>query len=310
MQPKSPTARYSSYSTMLFPGPFRSATAGRALHLVVRGRRRGELAARSRWRRRRPGGCARLCSRTGAPVPPSVAHTIARVEAKARSCTRPWGLFVANAEPGRRWFREICRTVHAELDTHLQAPLSCTLRGGLSLQDACLSQRKRSSWRAARQSGARRIWRLQLRLARSAKQDAAYNSAPQLDHSDADGAPGPTLVPHSNPLAGVEQLARQVRAAGIREVDGNVVIDDRLFNTYSGWPDGVMSPIGIDGSVGLDAGSGRGAWRCAGSRMRREVGRRSRRASGPFWACAGTASRRRPHAEHLDSPADLASSWR
>ena len=53
-------------------------------------------------------------------------------------------------------------------------------------------------------------------------------------------------MPHSNPLAGVEQLARQVRAAGIREVDGNVVIDDRLFNTYSGWPDGVMSPIGIN----------------------------------------------------------------
>ncbi len=74
----------------------------------------------------------------------------------------------------------------------------------------------------------------------------AYNSAPQLDHSDADGTPGPTLVPHSNPLAGVEQLARQVRAAGIRRVDGNVVIDDRLFNTYSGWPDGVVSSVGIN----------------------------------------------------------------
>jgi D-alanyl-D-alanine carboxypeptidase/D-alanyl-D-alanine-endopeptidase (penicillin-binding protein 4) len=37
-----------------------------------------------------------------------------------------------------------------------------------------------------------------------------------------------------------------VRTAGIRKVNGNVVIDDRLFNTYSGWPDGVMSPVGIN----------------------------------------------------------------
>jgi D-alanyl-D-alanine carboxypeptidase len=37
-----------------------------------------------------------------------------------------------------------------------------------------------------------------------------------------------------------------VRAAGIRKVNGNVVIDDRLFNTYTCWPDGGMSPIGVN----------------------------------------------------------------
>ena len=78
----------------------------------------------------------------------------------------------------------------------------------------------------------------------------AYNNAPQIDHNYADtGLPGPALLPQSNPLAGVDQLARQVRAAGIRSVRGNVVIDDRLFQTYDGWPDGVISPIWINENV-------------------------------------------------------------
>ncbi len=32
-------------------------------------------------------------------------------------------------------------------------------------------------------------------------------------------------------------------------MQGNVVIDDRLFDTYRGWPDGVISPIWINENV-------------------------------------------------------------
>jgi serine-type D-Ala-D-Ala carboxypeptidase/endopeptidase (penicillin-binding protein 4) len=49
-----------------------------------------------------------------------------------------------------------------------------------------------------------------------------------VDHSDANAVPGATLTPQ-DPLAGIKQLARQVRKAGITHVRGNVVIDDRLF---------------------------------------------------------------------------------
>jgi D-alanyl-D-alanine carboxypeptidase/D-alanyl-D-alanine-endopeptidase (penicillin-binding protein 4) len=78
----------------------------------------------------------------------------------------------------------------------------------------------------------------------------AFNSAPEIDHNYADtGLPGPAFVTNSHPLAGVDDLAAQVRAAGIRQVQGDVIIDDRLFTAYRGWPDGVIAPIWVNENV-------------------------------------------------------------
>ncbi len=188
-------------------------------------------------------------SPTTTPVPPSVASAIARVEAKARYTHSTWGLLVADAKTG-----QVLVSQNAE---KLFTPGS-TLKlysAAAALHDYGAGHRFKTP---VYRTGSVRGGVLSGNLVLVASGDfsfglrdrpngtQAYNSAPQLDHSDADGAAGPTLVPHSNPLAGVEQLARQVRAAGIRKVNGNVVIDDRLFNTYTGWPDGVMSPIGIN----------------------------------------------------------------
>jgi D-alanyl-D-alanine carboxypeptidase/D-alanyl-D-alanine-endopeptidase (penicillin-binding protein 4) len=49
-----------------------------------------------------------------------------------------------------------------------------------------------------------------------------------IDHTYANDLPGATLTPE-NPLAGLDQLAHQVRDAGITRVDGDVIIDPRLF---------------------------------------------------------------------------------
>ncbi len=49
-----------------------------------------------------------------------------------------------------------------------------------------------------------------------------------LDHNDANPLPGATLTTE-DPLAGLDDLARQVRASGITAVNGDVVVDDRLF---------------------------------------------------------------------------------
>ncbi|WP_435058768.1 D-alanyl-D-alanine carboxypeptidase/D-alanyl-D-alanine endopeptidase [Streptomyces sp. bgisy060] len=49
-----------------------------------------------------------------------------------------------------------------------------------------------------------------------------------IDHTYANDIPGATLTPE-DPLAGLDSLARQVRATGITEVNGDVVVDDRLF---------------------------------------------------------------------------------
>lgn len=79
---------------------------------------------------------------------------------------------------------------------------------------------------------------------------AGYNSFPEIDHNYADtGLPGPALLPDSHPLSALEELAREVRASGIRRVAGNVVIDDRLYETFDGWPDGLMSPMWVNENV-------------------------------------------------------------
>lgn len=76
-----------------------------------------------------------------------------------------------------------------------------------------------------------------------------YNNQPQIDHNYADtGLPGAALPPRSDPLRGLDDLARQVRKSGVRTAR-NVVIDDRLFETFAGWPDGLMSPIWVNENV-------------------------------------------------------------
>jgi serine-type D-Ala-D-Ala carboxypeptidase/endopeptidase (penicillin-binding protein 4) len=74
-----------------------------------------------------------------------------------------------------------------------------------------------------------------------------YESLPKLDQSYADvGVPGHFVEPPGNPLAGLDQLAAMVRSSGITRVNGNVVIDDRLFTPYNGFPDGLIAPIWVN----------------------------------------------------------------
>jgi D-alanyl-D-alanine carboxypeptidase/D-alanyl-D-alanine-endopeptidase (penicillin-binding protein 4) len=73
-----------------------------------------------------------------------------------------------------------------------------------------------------------------------------YEDLPALDHSyAASGLPG-AVEPPGNPLVGLDELAAAVRASGITEVNGDVVIDDRLFTPYDGFPDGLMSAIWVN----------------------------------------------------------------
>lgn len=58
-----------------------------------------------------------------------------------------------------------------------------------------------------------------------------------LDHTYANDFPGATLTPE-NPLAGIDRIARQVRSSGITRVDGDVIVDERLF-----LPEPVFDPV-------------------------------------------------------------------
>jgi D-alanyl-D-alanine carboxypeptidase/D-alanyl-D-alanine-endopeptidase (penicillin-binding protein 4) len=69
-----------------------------------------------------------------------------------------------------------------------------------------------------------------------------------LDHNDANDLPGATLTTE-NPLTGLDKLAKQVRASGIRRVAGNVVVDDRLWETFELEPNGPVTPIIINNNL-------------------------------------------------------------
>ncbi|MBV9358394.1 MAG: D-alanyl-D-alanine carboxypeptidase [Chloroflexi bacterium] len=52
-----------------------------------------------------------------------------------------------------------------------------------------------------------------------------------FDHNDANNL-GTAILTPADPLAGLDDLAQQVAASGITAVDGDVVVDDRLFDSY------------------------------------------------------------------------------
>ncbi len=68
-----------------------------------------------------------------------------------------------------------------------------------------------------------------------------------LDHNDANAIPGATLTPE-DPLTGLNDLAAQVKAAGISTVSGDVIIDNRLWGPHR-LENGPVTPIIINNNV-------------------------------------------------------------
>lgn len=71
------------------------------------------------------------------------------------------------------------------------------------------------------------------------------------DHTYANSPTGRAEVTDTDPLAGLKALARQIKGAGIIRVDGDVLIDDRLFARAlgSGSGPGLLTPIIINDNV-------------------------------------------------------------
>jgi D-alanyl-D-alanine carboxypeptidase/D-alanyl-D-alanine-endopeptidase (penicillin-binding protein 4) len=71
-------------------------------------------------------------------------------------------------------------------------------------------------------------------------------NAENVDHVYADIAPNAARV--GDPLAGVDELARQVAAKGVTRIDGDVVVDTRLWEAYSA-QDGEVTPIFVNDNL-------------------------------------------------------------
>ncbi len=68
-----------------------------------------------------------------------------------------------------------------------------------------------------------------------------------LDHNDANALPGATLT-RQDPLTGLKDLARQVRASGVRRVSGDVIVDDRLWDRFE-LEDQPVTPIIVNNNL-------------------------------------------------------------
>lgn len=66
---------------------------------------------------------------------------------------------------------------------------------------------------------------------RSASPDTL--EVPDFDHFDANAVPGMATITPQDPLAGLDELAGQIAAEGIRKIDGDVVVDNRLWDPIS-----------------------------------------------------------------------------
>lgn len=72
-----------------------------------------------------------------------------------------------------------------------------------------------------------------------------------IDHTYATFRSPPLEVTETDPLSGLRALARQVRERGIREIEGDVLIDDRLFAPSFGTGSGpkIVTPIIVNDNV-------------------------------------------------------------
>ncbi len=68
-----------------------------------------------------------------------------------------------------------------------------------------------------------------------------------FDHIDANAIPG-TILTSQNPLQGLKNLARQIKVAGIHQVSGHVLIDDRYFEATVK-RENTLSPIIINDNL-------------------------------------------------------------
>jgi D-alanyl-D-alanine carboxypeptidase/D-alanyl-D-alanine-endopeptidase (penicillin-binding protein 4) len=71
------------------------------------------------------------------------------------------------------------------------------------------------------------------------------------DHIYSAAAKATTGLTDTDPLAGLKDLARQVREAGVKEVKGDVLIDTRLFETAAGSGSGpsIVTPIMVNDNI-------------------------------------------------------------
>lgn len=179
----------------------------------------------------------------GAPLAAGPAAEIERITSQARYQNGQWGLAVRDADTGEQ--------VYAKNADRLLVPGSLTK---LFSASAALEARGQNSrfrtpvHRLGKRSGSR-VPTLSLVASGDFSFGLRDRSDGTLafsleDHNNANALGNATKVT-GQPLRALRALARNVRRSGVREA-GDVVVDDRLFATFDGWPDGTIAPIWVN----------------------------------------------------------------
>ena len=71
-----------------------------------------------------------------------------------------------------------------------------------------------------------------------------------FDHTDANAVPGLATLTSQNPLAGLNDLARQIASSGVHHLAGNVIVDDRLWDSPPHGPgEVIVTPIIVNDNL-------------------------------------------------------------
>jgi D-alanyl-D-alanine carboxypeptidase/D-alanyl-D-alanine-endopeptidase (penicillin-binding protein 4) len=162
-----------------------------------------------------------------------------------------WGVLVVEAESGK--------TVYEHNAEQLFAPASVTKLYSCAAAQVALGGEHRFETPVYRR-GTLKDGRLEGDLILVAKGDLTLGGRTDArgqmaftndDHIYAGPTKTTTRLTDTDPLAGLKELARQVKAGGVRELAGDVLIDARLFEPArgSGSGPGVVTPVLVNDNV-------------------------------------------------------------
>lgn len=191
------------------------------------------------------------CSRLPAADAPIWKKEVEEIQGKPEYRHAHWGLLVTDLKTGE--------VIHQENSDKLFAPASVTKLFSVSAAWAELGPDHKFHTPVYRRGDVAEGGRLNGDLILQSAADLTLGGRTTVDHriafrnSDHTYANGnnTSQITDENPLAGVQSLASQIKASGIRRIAGDVLIDDRLFDAASstGSGPGRVTPVLLNDNV-------------------------------------------------------------
>lgn len=185
------------------------------------------------------------------PAPQALETALAEVTGQAQYKHAHWGLLIADRQSGDVLFEQNADKLFAPASTTKLYSVACALD--------CFGAEHRFQTPLVRRGEINDRGELQGDLILVASGDLSFGGRTSAkgeiefthgDHTYADGG-SDTELTAADPLAGLNDLARQVAEGGIKRIRGDVLVDDRLFEKAegSGSGPGRLTPIMVNDNL-------------------------------------------------------------